>query len=863
MFGGGGQLSGPITNLTISDAEPTKIVLTFTGNVSASDAKLDWTYSVDGGVDTVFSTGVISGNTLTLTMATPAVFGQVITLSYSDVASDFAVNNGVADYEPSWISNFNLPAQDAQGWTVPTIDSTANVVYVSNAGDDTLAAASGQYAYNAFADMFNPVGEQAYATFEAAIDNMGFHKADVVLFKRGDEFDLTSGANIEGGLSTTKRALISNYGTGALPILNATPATERMLKFFREWGFTNIIGLDFTANTRDNTHVDFEGIGSISSDPIGIASYNAANVLDDVMDGILIEGCTFRNLIIGTDLATNGLLGVHSTDRIVRRNTFYNQYKSSTGGHAQGLNMGMGQYLVEENLFVENGFNAADPTGSGAPTIFSHSIYSRSVDGSIYRNNTSYNPSSIHFKFTSEIAGVATSTNISVYGNVFIDGEVTVSIGGNLDGQGLRFANTYVQGNVAIAIGKSQNTGRDLGWGWNVVDTDFNITEDNYFLHTDNVATIDTYAASVDWNANDVTVRNNHSFDANGAVHKTTPFTGTQTGGGIYGNGEGLLSAVYVDSARTIESYMTSLGQTATLDAFADKLKLQNIDNWQASYTTNTLPYLKAGYVLVDSILLLSDLASTTYSGGAYSVPVNTLSSSATTFEWKVDGVVDGTNTEQVYVGTGLSGNFTLQCTATANSETVVTSVATITEFVASSELTLKSSPASHLTFTQMDIGRSSVVAATFKLLSGSAATIFGHSGHGARQITISSTTMRFRFGGKNETYTIPTVADLAFHTFSFTTDASGVGSLVYDTVTISPDVASSATGEDPFDAINNYAYASPTNIIVKDVTLKGYTDPEVQYAIDSEFVTGGTEAASVGTGTLTGQGSVLIGDWS
>lgn len=90
LVGGiGGGATGLLT-ATIEDAAKSDIVLTFSDFVTATTPATDWTYSVNGGIDTA-PTAVISGTVLTLTMGTPIVFGDTVTVNYADATSDMAI----------------------------------------------------------------------------------------------------------------------------------------------------------------------------------------------------------------------------------------------------------------------------------------------------------------------------------------------------------------------------------------------------------------------------------------------------------------------------------------------------------------------------------------------------------------------------------------------------------------------------------------------------------------------------------------------------------------------------------------------------------------------------------------------------
>ena len=132
---------------------------------------------------------------------------------------------------------------DADGWAIPSqfLSQNARIVYVSNTGDDTLAANNqygrGYYNYDDAeigADPTQPIGEvYAYQTLDAArvaarhypssVGRNEIHP-DWILFKRGDTFDLTNSpiytnlvpTDYNGGISASERRVYAAYGDPAL-----------------------------------------------------------------------------------------------------------------------------------------------------------------------------------------------------------------------------------------------------------------------------------------------------------------------------------------------------------------------------------------------------------------------------------------------------------------------------------------------------------------------------------------------------------------------------------------------------------------------------------------------------------------------
>lgn len=132
---------------------------------------------------------------------------------------------------------------DANGWAIPSqfLAETSRIVYISNTGDDTLAANNqhgrGYYLYNddeIGADPTQPVGEvYAYQTLTAAYTAARYFGSaisrnqinpDWILFKRGDSFDFSGfqtqgllGATMKGGTGPNARRVFAAYGNLNLP----------------------------------------------------------------------------------------------------------------------------------------------------------------------------------------------------------------------------------------------------------------------------------------------------------------------------------------------------------------------------------------------------------------------------------------------------------------------------------------------------------------------------------------------------------------------------------------------------------------------------------------------------------------------
>jgi len=221
------------------------------------------------------------------------------------------------------------------------------------------------------------------------------------------------------------------------------------------------------------------------------------------------------------------------------------------------------------------------------------------------------------------------SYDVAQYGNLFIDGEIVSSFGGNnqydFGDVSARFSGFTYQDNVAIDIGKSQNTGRDIGWVTDAVDNTDSVITDNYALPVDNVSITNKFAISVYGYSNNVDVQNNISFGA-GPI--------TTLNGDSFSNADSLVSGDFFDATRTLPTYMTSIGGTPTNEALAAELtNLSSLSD--PLYKVGTINgYLKAGFAVI-GVKLIDDISSISVTeGDVITLSPDAISSTALTYQW-------------------------------------------------------------------------------------------------------------------------------------------------------------------------------------------------------------------------------------
>lgn len=188
---------------------------------------------------------------------------------------------------------------------------------------------------------------------------------------------------------------------------------------------------------------------------------------------------TGQNILIEDNYVEYGEFVVQNVGNTeVRNNVVYRSYHVGTcaEGDPNGdptfrpsgiFAGGTSGLLIEGNVFDENGWNP--DVAEACATVYNHDLYLSSCQDLTVRDNLILRASSIGIKLSS--SGLGAASNIAVEGNVFAEGEIGISMGGNADTE-FRFANAVVRDNVMTDIGRSQPTGRALTWYLDILDND-------------------------------------------------------------------------------------------------------------------------------------------------------------------------------------------------------------------------------------------------------------------------------------------------------------------------------------------------------------------------------------------------------
>lgn len=385
---------------------------------------------------------------------------------------------------------------DADGWTILDPSTVDKIVYVSStSGNDSLAAA---YTYpNDLIgdDPRSPIDIIAFETVDAAMQTVGNFESTWILFKTGDVF--ATGLEARSGLNEDSPMVYSYYGAHTSPPLFKTGKKRGINFCCNELENFWVIGLHFYAHTRDPDSPDFEGFDGGAN---GIRVYTSTPY-----SNVLIEGCSFR-FYKGSTFQGPDELGGFS----FRRNLVLDSY--SADSHSSGFfSSKPNGFFMVENIFDHNGWykQSIDLNNQeeGMATIFNHNTYFSNTSNSVFKDNGFYRPSSIGTKWISSSEGK--SFNVRIENNLYHDCEVGMSIGGNDLTDPYRFQDFVVTGNVITSAGKSRPTGRNLGWGINIVDWNGGVVKENYLLHQQQEDITNVYAFSINqWNK-DVTIEDN------------------------------------------------------------------------------------------------------------------------------------------------------------------------------------------------------------------------------------------------------------------------------------------------------------------------------------------------------------------
>lgn len=377
----------------------------------------------------------------------------------------------------AFAAEINLPL-DANGWTAftPTAYGDAYATRILYVDPDDEDATGTIYNSTSFADPFAPSSTpDAYQTYAAAYAETRAGYPDWILIRRGKTLTTAIGTNLRQGHDEDEPFLIAAYGgSGASPIIKDDVTAINFSGYI--FNYIAISGIDFYDSSRDPSSPDFVAGTTETSGIIANTYYTCT--------GMLIEGCKFRyffnNMIQNLDTVNDVVDGI-----TIRRCVFLDNYIDSHSVHSQGLyTSGLNGLRMTGCIFDHNGWLIQSTTNGaygdgGQATEYNHNTYFTNATAFNVYENIFLRGSSQGNKWTSNDGFVA--SNITVNNNLYVDGEVGIGIGGNDTGP-LRWSSISVTNNVLSNIGRSNATNREIAWYLDLSDWDGGTVSGNLLL---------------------------------------------------------------------------------------------------------------------------------------------------------------------------------------------------------------------------------------------------------------------------------------------------------------------------------------------------------------------------------------------
>lgn len=543
--------------------------------------------------------------------------------------------------------------QDTDGWTRFTPSSDTKVVYVSTSGNDSACVA---YDYDDALIGSNPF-EPSGAVVPCASPNIAYGKVssrtgypDWILYKRGDTFTSNIGSNFRGGRSATEPFLLGAYGSSGLSPLFKTGTSSGISKS-TGINWMAISGLSFYAHTRDPDSAEYTG-------QTGGYGFALETTSGQSSQGVLIEGCKFRFYAWNSIGISTNSSGQFDGARI-RRTVISDTYAADNGSSSSLWSWGMDDLAIEECIFDHNGWYDDHNGSIGTANSTSHSAYLSYVQNATFENNIIARSTGLKFISSNSI----TDSTGGIYGNdiidnLFIDNEVCLAMGANPGGS-VRVYNTDVSNNVFYVTGLTNPTGSGAKWdivgsGWDGATINNNlminseVTGSNAasFRFTDNMIDIGiTNNVSIGqvnatWSmfhifstsgadASNITLSGNkfessgtyqHFFEANAGISISeytfsnntwySPSTSTNfTYSGSNHTAAQWIESIeptgsfthpdYPDRTRNVKTYLSSIGETGSLDNFYTLLRAQDRYDWDNRLNTDVVNlWIRSGFIL-------------------------------------------------------------------------------------------------------------------------------------------------------------------------------------------------------------------------------------------------------------------------
>ena len=480
-------------------------------------------------------------------------------------------NGGDVDY-----SDLNL---SSTGFTVFTKSPDTRVIYVAANGNDSN-------------DGLSP--SSPLKTPSAGYKKLRNGYPDWLLFKAGDTFRGNLGSLGKSGRSSKERMLIGVYGDGPRPIFHSPSNSWARKEFKGRADHVAFVGLHLIAINRKEAaeRGNASGMGPDQWKQSGIS------FLGDAED-VLVEDCILEYFKFALVFQSGKDWGFMK-DVKVRRSAMINSYghwDKNIGGHSSGAYIEyVDGLLLEENVWSRNGYN--DRVSGAKATKFNHNIYVQSdnrncvVRGNIIANGSAH--------------GLQLRPGGIVDDNLFVSNPMAMYVARN---------ESWIRRNVVLqSDDMGTGAGENRGFGMQTLPCVHAHFENNIISQKrgtaewgDAIGMIWSKGATewLDGRTFKVTLKDNHIYDwprydgRESAINHETPsakiventrnYLDTASGGKS--------NPPWVDPDRDVESYMSSIGKTPTLDAFIKGAVYRPRGQWVKEFTADEVNrYVRRGF---------------------------------------------------------------------------------------------------------------------------------------------------------------------------------------------------------------------------------------------------------------------------
>lgn len=415
-------------------------------------------------------------------------------------------NVGHAQSYAEFVENWRIPTDwpmperwlpvDDQGWTIvePAADSRLIYVSASEGNDDNGAV----YAIKDAAVGERPLSPDGpihpFKTLEKALENARDGKPDWILLKRGDVWRDTT-VDMRSGRSASEPFVVRAYGEGERPVFKGRRGGVRFGNSKQGVQHAVLMDLVLYCSFLDPKSPDY-GVDkaeelSRTMASMGIGIHGGSR--EPAAENNLVENCMIRF----SGFSCTGDPGLPMMNCVFRRDVVLDKYPPT--GHTMGMWGSSASVLLEECIFDHNGWLVQGGRGTegeiGRAIALSHNTYCGNMYNTLFRGNIFTRPASMGNKFTANNRP-ASSCRIMVENNLYVDGDIGISMGGNKAGP-LRWKDCRVTDNVMLDIGLTRPTNRPLAWYLDVYDWDGGLVAGNLLLHQCSQKQTGTYAIMI------------------------------------------------------------------------------------------------------------------------------------------------------------------------------------------------------------------------------------------------------------------------------------------------------------------------------------------------------------------------------